>query len=503
MVILWESCDNNMSPSPESLAPFRLRLLLNDIRFWLLIFFVIRLFGITDPPIEVEHNWRQATVTMAARNFFEVSNNIAYPRIDILGEKAGVGETGITGMEFPIFNYLIYLASELFGYQHWYGRLINLITSTVGLWFFYQLILIYFNRKIAFNATIILAVSVWFQFSRKIMPDTFAMSMVLGSLYYGSLFLENKNEYLEKRKRRSDSVTLLSFLFFMVLGVLAKLPSGYLYVLFVLLYFKESILLKRKIIFAIVTSLGLIPIVAWYFFWVPHLVETYGSSFFMGNSISQGLNEIIERFPTTLYRFYETALKVTGFVAFIFGVLYAAFNKDKVILLILIASFLSFCIIILKAGFIFPLHSYYIIPFVPVMSLLAGYGLSKIKYPKFVLFALVAISVEGIAKQHLDLFLSEKERSLVLLESDLDKVSKPTDLILINSGLYPTPLYFSHRKGWVNSNEKINNEGYINDLGSRGLKYIVILKRIFGSEIKLNQYKIVLNNDDYSIYRVD
>ena len=77
---------------------------LYDIRIWIVLFFCIRLIGITDPPLEIGHNWRQTTVTMVARNFLEVDNNIFLPRIDFAGEK-----TGISGMEFPFLKYLIYL----------------------------------------------------------------------------------------------------------------------------------------------------------------------------------------------------------------------------------------------------------------------------------------------------------------------------------------------------------------------------------------------------------
>ena len=101
------------------------------IVWFILLFGLIRLYGITNPPIEVAHAWRQTTVTMAARNFYEVDPNILYPRIDISEDL-----TGITGMEFPLMNYLIYLMSEVFGYAHWYGRLINLILSSLGCWFF-------------------------------------------------------------------------------------------------------------------------------------------------------------------------------------------------------------------------------------------------------------------------------------------------------------------------------------------------------------------------------
>ena len=50
--------------------------ILKDIRFWLIFFFIIRLISITNPPLEILHNWRQTTVTMVARNFLEINSNI-------------------------------------------------------------------------------------------------------------------------------------------------------------------------------------------------------------------------------------------------------------------------------------------------------------------------------------------------------------------------------------------------------------------------------------------
>jgi hypothetical protein len=64
-------------------------------------------------------------------------------------------------------------------------------------------------------------------------------------------------------------------------------------------------------------------------------------------------------------------------------------------------------------------------------------------------------------------------------------------------------MYFSHRKGWVNGNDKINDVAYIEKLRTKGLKYIVILKRTFGSDIALSHYEKVLENKDYAIYKVN
>jgi 4-amino-4-deoxy-L-arabinose transferase-like glycosyltransferase len=465
--------------------------LFKDIRFWIILFFVIRLYGITNAPLEVEHNWRQTTVAMAARNYLEVDNNVLYPRIDIAGEK-----TGITGMEFPLLNYMMYTVSEVFGYQHWYGRLINLLISSLGLWFFYKLVRKYFTDQEAFYATIILAASIWFQFSRKIMPDTFSMSLIIASIYYGS-------NYLEALQGKRKLLHLIAYFVLFVLGTLAKLPSAYIMVVMAFFVLDKRIELQPKLILSVVTGIGLIPVVFWYYYWVPQLVSTYGFwHFFMGKSIGQGVSEIIEHYPQTLQRFYDTALKFIGFAVFLFGLGYAIKKNEKKVVFLFLLTLASFCVIIVKSGFTFPHHNYYIIPFVPVMALVAGYGLAKVPNLKIASILLFAIVVEGIANQQHDFRIREDDKFLVTIEQELDEVSDRNDLILINSGEYPTSMYFTHRKGWIDYNEKVSDENYVSELKNKGLKYILIMKKRFGTEIDLQQYDIVLENENYRLYKL-
>jgi len=40
------------------------RNLFTDIRFWIFLFFLIRLVGITNAPLETGHNWRQSFTNM-------------------------------------------------------------------------------------------------------------------------------------------------------------------------------------------------------------------------------------------------------------------------------------------------------------------------------------------------------------------------------------------------------------------------------------------------------
>ncbi len=461
---------------------------LSDIRVWIFVFFLIRLLGITNPPLEVAHNWRQTTVTMVARNFLEIDHDIFRPRIDIAGEK-----TGITGMEFPFLNYLIYLVSTIFGYAHWYGRLINLFFSSWGILVFYELIKKYFEKSTAFKASIILLFSIWFAYSRKIMPDTMAMSFILAAIYFGS-------NYLDQLDHKRKHLNLILSLLLMTLGTLSKLPSAYLLIVFALFIFKKGIPNQRKIIFCITASLCMLLPILWYFYWVPYLVETYGFwHFFMGKSISEGSVEILNHLNKSLANFYEHALKFISFAFFLLGLFCTIIRKNKVLIGIVSLSFFGFVFIILKAGFTFAHHSYYIIPFVPVMALICAYGIDQIKNKKIAFVILIAISLEGILNQQHDFRIHNKDMAILQLEADLNRISNQKDLILINSGDYPTPMYFAHRKGWINNNEIINNENYVSDLKSKGLKFIVILKRGFGSDLIL-KHKIVLDNTDYRIY---
>lgn len=458
-----------------------------DIRCWIVFFFVLRLYGITNPPLEVAHNWRQTTVTMVARNFYEEDSSILYPRIDIAGEK-----TGITGMELPFLNYLIYLTSVVFGYAHWYGRLINLIVSSLGLLYFYKLVLKYFDLKMAFNATFILLFSVWFNYSRKIMPDTFSMSFGLAGIYYGSNYFDVK----------SNLNNLILFFALTLAGVLSKLPSAYLLVLFLFFIVNRKHEIRPKLIFFLVGATCMSIVALYYFYWVPYLTNTFGfQHFFMGKSIQKGFIETIQHFGEAAEKFYLEALQIFGFLLFTAGLILATIKKNKQVLSIFGLCFAGFLVIIFKAGFVFYHHSYYIIPFAPVMSLVAAYGLGEIKNKKWAQIILFLIASENLLNKFNDYSIKPDNLEILNLERDLGTCTNKNDLILINSKNVPSPMYFAHRKGWVNSNEIILQKDYVQSLQSKGLKYIVILKKTFGADMNL-EYQIVFDSKAYKIYKL-
>ena len=463
--------------------------MLCDIRFWIVALALLRLVGIMNPPLEVSHSWRQTTVAMVARNFYEVDANILYPRIDIGGDL-----TGITGMEFPLLNYLIYLTALLFGYADWYGRLINLVASSVGCWYFYRLLKRFFGERHAFCATMLLCVTIWFAFARKVMPDTFSMSLVIIGLYYGT-------DYLYYERQRVSRLVAYGLL--ITAGVLSKLPSGYILVVLLLPLIDKGVQLCRKMWMLGVSALCMVPVAWWYFYWVPHLVEDYGLwHFFMGKSLAEGAREIWQSIGLMLKRFYFSAMNYTGFVAFLAGMILAIVRRQRLMLRVLELAFAAFAVVMLASGETFVKHDYYMVPFVPVMCMVAGYGVSLVGNAKWRVAILLVVSLENVLNHHSQFVIRENRQPVYALEGRFDAFSSRSDLVCVNSGQDPTVVYFTHRKGWIATNEQLQDSAFVDDIARRGCKYIVVMKRVFGEDVAL-PYGMEFDSEDYTIYSLN
>jgi hypothetical protein len=459
------------------------------IEFWIIILFLIRLIGITNPPLEISHNWRQVTGLMVSRNFLETDANILYPRVDDHN-----GTSGIIGMEFPSLNYLHFLMSKYFGYAHWFGRLINLIVTSFGLFFFYKLLcLARFRRRVSFFATILLGTSVWFSFARKMMPDTYCISLMIIGLYFGL-------KYLNERRL----MQIFLYIVFCTLAVLSKIPAGIYLVVPFLFLFDKTFERRSKIVLSISTLVPLIATYFWYFRWNLKLSEDSGMWYNAGKPIQTGFTEIMQNLGKVLDNFYFDAF--SGFI--VFGIFAAGcflmfYKKDRRLIIAFLSLFAIFVIYIFKSGFYFYHHNYYIIPFVPVMALVAGYALSLINRKWIALTVLLLGVVEGIANQQHDFFIKPSEEYKMSLEQVMNNVSAREDLILLNGNGNPQMVYLSHHKGWNCTNEQLSDTSFINDVISKNCRFIVIDKH---SDIEISKCKlpdnIVFDNDDFLIIGV-
>ena len=444
---------------------------LSDIRTWLFFFFAIRLVGIMNAPLEIGHSWRQAVTNMVTRNFYQNGVDFVRPMIDMAGEKSG-----IIGAEFPLYNWLTYLMSLGFGYDHWYGRIINLMVSTLGIYCFYRLVWALFNKKVAFSSTIILLVSIWFGFSRKIMPDTFSVSLVLIALFFAY-------EYLIRGKWFH-----LGLYFILVsLGILCKLPAIVLLSVWIVLPLVKTINVNRKI--AVYISSGVATAIAfyWYFIWVPHLNLVNDFPLFFPRGLSEGWHLLLPHWQGFLSKFYFDAFhSFVAFAVFLVGIFFLIKKKNRLLNIAVISTTLVFLVFAIKTGIVFPTHSYYIIPFVPLMALVAAFAMEKLKPPYFAV-VLGIICIEAIANQQHDFFIKDSEKHKLTLEHELDKISNKKDKIIINGGTSPQHIYFANRKGWTNETEIILSNNYLDSVTNLGAKIFIWDKKV-GPAPKLNVY---------------
>jgi hypothetical protein len=457
-----------------------------DARFWIIFFFLIRMYGITNPPLEVAHNIRQTDGLMIARNFYERSADIRYPTIDVAEEK-----TGIVGCEFPILNYLIYLLSLIFGFESWFGRLINLIVSSVGIYCFYKLIKQYFTENAAFNATVILLVSLWFTYSRKTMPDTFAASLCLIGLYFAFQFFEKGKWY-----------HLALYFVLAGLGCLSKISAATLLSVLAFPVFFAAYAPSKKIMLVAASTIILICVYGWYFVWVPYLNYTFEfQMFFMGWTFNEGVQQLIENWRGVLARFYDTPLKYTGFLVFTVGIFLLVRKKSWFPLGVFLLPFVSFLIIMIKSGSYFVTNEYYILTIIPAMAFIAGTGLALVSNKKLVAAALIIVSIEGIANKIQDFTVREPFTAMISLEKIMDSVSSRDELISINGNGSGTPMFFAHRRGWISTNGMLADSTYIARLREKGCKYILILKKSPGQDMTLS-LPLVHDSAYFKVYKL-
>lgn len=465
-----------------------MRNLISGIRFWLLLFFALRLTGITHPPLEYNHNWRQVCGLMTARNFWQNKSCILFPETDDVRRSSGN-----VGMEFPLLNYLHALLSHLFGYSHGYGRLLNLVVSTLGIYAFYHILcLLDAGKWLAFCASLVLLFSIWFSFSRKTMPDTFSISLMFAGLRAGLVYIEKRGLF-----------RLFVFLLLSSLAVLSKIPS-LIYLLAFIVYIlaeKRGSAPGRALLLA--SAPCFLSAFFWYGIWCRKLEETYGYWFISRKPFLNSIREIFLKYDLTLHNFTFHAFQ--GYLFFclsLVGLILLMLQKRKkpVAYLLLIMGF--FMVFVFRAGFHFYHHSYYIIPVVPVMAVAAGYAVARLPYAGLAVFFLAAGSAESLSAQIPDFFIPREEKYKTQLGGIMDSLSDRSDLILVNGNGNPQLLYLANRKGWSCASWELTEVRHIRKIISPRCGFIVV-DRHAGGELKNPDLPLekAFKNEDFIVYR--
>lgn len=403
--------------------------------WFLALSFAVRLVNITAPPLERAHSWRQATGLMVARNLARGDGDILHPRIDERPETSRE-----IGMEFPLLPWMHSTVAKRVGYAHWQSRLINLMVVMGGLWCFFLIMGRWHTDRMAAMATMILTMSMWFSFGRKAMPDTFSCALVLMGIEFLLRALERGGV------GRWGLATLI-----LTLGVLSKLPAAILLFPLPLLFIGAT----PKHQLALVASGTVVTAAAfwWYGIHAPSVAEKAGTWYHQGQSLTASLSSLWTHIGQLLGRFAFSALRTyAGFAAVILGCwcLIRRGTGHEVTRWVVGLSSLGCALLMLRAGFYFHHHDYYIMPFVPVMALVAAVGLDRLPQ-RWAMGGLVLLLLEaGLNQQHDFRVPSFELPKLELAQMADDHIPNEGYVVLVGEG-NPIELYLLDRKGWVHS----------------------------------------------------
>ena len=117
---------------------------------------------------------------------------------------------------------------------------------------------------------------------------------------------------------------------------------------------------------------------------------------------------------------------------------------------------------------------------------------------------LLGVAGESIGRQMNDHRPHKINAAFANLEQVVDSVSSRQDLFIINSGPHcPTAMYFAHRRGWTVFPNQIQDRAYLDEVKSKGCKYVLICKQMYGEN-----YDVILDlpqvfeSSDFRIYEL-
>lgn len=191
-------------------------------------------FGLHAPffqlPPSGAHVWRQCNTLAVARNFYEEDMNILRPRVDRRGTTDGV-----TGMQFPAYEWLVAAGYHAVGFHETLPRALNWLISLAGIVAFYHL-----ARHVSGGSAGVGAVAAWslswspevFTHSINALPDILALTASLAGLHWFGQWRRS----LSQGQRQRPGRLLLSWLAVTLAGLtkLQYLAVGFPMAVFVL-----------------------------------------------------------------------------------------------------------------------------------------------------------------------------------------------------------------------------------------------------------------------------
>lgn len=463
---------------------------------------VLRLYKI-DNPLADWHSWRQADTAAVGRNFARGGFDLLHPRYDDLGSNQ-TGHDNPKGYRFVEFPFYSAIFGALYRYipafsLEVYARVTSAVFSLLLIAALYYLVLAEENRIAAFFAALVYAVMPFFvYYSRVILPETTALSLMFGGIFF---------LYLWHKKKDSGYSTFLYYFISIILIALSILtkPTTIFYLLapLYLFYKKWGVRTVSKIGFYGYFLLALIPFIAWRF-WIVNFPEGIPASGWLITSVNtwEGQKNIFFRPAFFRWIFYERLLNlILGGYLIMFYIL-GIIKKPK-------KSFLLFSILLSSFIYLFTFqggnvqHDYYQTIILPAVAIFCGVGISFI-YEEKKLFTHIALSSAAVVVVLIFSFLFSyyKVKDYYWTDPDLLNVAKivntvtePDSKMVTDRDGDTTLLYLSDRKGYAAVTEDLSG------LKNKGMQYFVTLHKEVADKVR-KEYKVIFENDKMFVFKL-
>ncbi len=317
----------------------------------LLLHLALHLPFIHLPPCSI-HVWRQCNTLAVARNFFEEDNNIFTPRVD-----KRLDTDGVTGMQFPAFEWGLAQVYRLTGEHYPVQRGYSLLISGFTLVFVY-----YFFRKYMDDAVAgIMAAWMccwspeWFYHGMNALPDILAFMCGAGAL---AAFMK----WREIKKRRYAIITML----LITLAGLIKIQYGILGTIMGMLllndFLQKSIRGNAFTLWIFSGLLSAITVLGWYRYANLLIVQSGLHDFVLQLRPVDNAGEALIIFQRNLISdLPELLLNYSGFMFLLTGLIVFFKERDKRSWIVLPAVLL-FIIWYLLMMEQMRVHQYYLLP---------------------------------------------------------------------------------------------------------------------------------------------
>jgi len=409
--------------------------------FLLLLIFVIRLYHLGVPPLEIEESWRQADTESMAWNFANYDLNPLYPNFNYDGPLPN-----IPALELQVTTFIIAILYKIFGHHYFLSRLVPITFFMISCLFLYLFARRHLSQRGALFSLLIygiLPVNVFY--SRAIMPESAGLMFWIAGIYYFDLWLKESFPLKESLSIKHCKMRLLvlSALFFS-LALMTKPPVvfGAIVMLYLCFHYYGWKWLRFPVLWAYAAiTLGL-PF-AWYYY-SSQIAEF---KFTLGITQSIILPKALSAFysPETWLFFANSIPKTFGIIGFmmIIAGLFLLRKKHMVVLVWFLAVLLEVMLIVA------PVRAPYYLIFMTVPCALVVGNMLDHYFSSNRLKAVAVVLILGLMLEsysHVAPMYRINE-VMAIQTRVVQKLTLPDDLLV--AGSYdPCILSLSDRRGW-------------------------------------------------------